>query len=230
MTSLYIPNEKHPSREVDPYSTFISSVPTMVELARSAAANEARSYRKFHVGAAIFAVNHDLNRLAIFAGANTKLSPADPKYCAEMNVIDQAEQAGCDEAIGIVVAATGNKQKIKEVTGKATDTLHPCMDCIQKFEDSPIVHEDTFILTAATDAKNFQVHTVNQIQDVYTGSYDDSIAPFAPTRDIDFEFGAWPMRQSMYDYVGSLRELPAWKIPKATRREMARVALTSMII
>jgi cytidine deaminase len=205
----------------DPYHAFISLMPYMVDEARRSARDEAVSWRRFHVGAALFAAELAGARTAVLAGANSKPQPDSPKYCAEMNVLDQAAAHGLEHVIGIVVAGTNDSAQIEAVTGIATPTLHPCDACLQKMAGSSLIEPETLIVTVALEEDVMQVHSYQEMALIYATEGTASMEYMTPSYPLDLE--NWPRRQFIYDRLASasdnLLHPPA----------VARLALTSVI-
>src|SRR5687767_6618076 len=74
-------------------------LPYYAAQARLAADTEALSYRKFHVGAAVHAIDEERKLSGVFYGANTKESPDAPKRCAERDALEKALKAGYKKVI-----------------------------------------------------------------------------------------------------------------------------------
>lgn len=212
-------------QEYDPYHAFVSAVPFMVDMARYSADNMARSYRGFHVGAALFALATDQST-GILTDGNKKLNPHSEKICAEKSVLLQAEINGYDQAIGLVIAGTSDAELIKGVTGKATPTLHPCDSCRGLLEASPIVSDDTLIVTVGVDSDAHQTHTFAELQSYYKESGGENIGDAHFHEDPNFK--NWNIRQYVYDYMVS--DAKILETSNVSRAEIARMALSGVFL
>jgi cytidine deaminase len=148
----------------DPYQAFVGSVPQFVNLARHAAETRAHSYRNFHVGAALYAGNDDFSEVIALHGANSKPSENHPKRCAEMDVIDQAEALGFTRGLGLVVAGTSDAEKIMDVNGRVSSTLHPCKECREKMADSGLITDESIIITVSTEEDVYQANSHREME------------------------------------------------------------------
>jgi cytidine deaminase len=155
-------HEHHLKDGFDPYHAFVGLMPRFIDLARDAARMRAISHRNFHVGAVAYAGDTTLSRVATLDGANVKRTKEDPKYCAEMSVIDQAQGLGFSKVLGLVVAGTSDPEKIKSVSGVATPTLHPCDACRKKMTASGLFQESSLIVTVSTDEDAYEVHSYGE--------------------------------------------------------------------
>jgi hypothetical protein len=189
--------------QFDKYHLFFGLVPRMIDLARYSADNEALSYRHFNVGAAIFAVDPELRQTALFSAGNRKLTENCPKYCAEMNVIDQSEAAGSKEAV-----------------------LHPCSPCLDKFENSSVIKPDTFVVTIGTDAEVYQVHTVTDLQQLYGKMPHPLAHNTAESPAQEHSLKHWQERQAMYGWL-THPNAQEMGLNNLAPHEAARVALTT---
>jgi cytidine deaminase len=194
------PGPQHELQESSDYSQFVSAVPLMVQMARHAVNNEAISHRDFHVGASAYVIKFDGSRLPIvIGGANYKPDEKSPKYCAEMDVIDHAEEDKYDQIIGMVIAGTDEPEAIKSVMGRVTPTLHPCTACQQKMQDSHLVTPDTVIVTMALDSDKAQVHTFDDLQMIYELEEKQGASIMAPAVDLDL--ANWDQKVSAFDAI-----------------------------
>jgi cytidine deaminase len=183
--------------EFDPAHMFIGLIPHMVDQARTAAHTDAHSYRDFHVGAAGFVFNPSTHETAILTAGNLKARKHTAKVCAERKVLEQAKKAGYLQAAGIVVAATTDVELIKDVSGVATETLHPCHDCQHFFHEHPLMANDTVIVSIGMDVDRYQVQTFEELANNY--SSDDSTQ--LENLPCGFGFEGWEHRVAMYDYL-----------------------------
>ncbi len=218
-------------RDYDPWFTFIQLMPGMFQLARDAARDEAISYRNFHVGAAIYAINEQTRETAILSAGNKKANPDVEKYCAERSVIDQVEmlwgRKAIEErharAIGLVVAGTTDKSKIAEVTGRVTPTLHPCDSCRNLFEESLLIRSDTLVVSIGDTSDVHQVHSVAELQKFYLD--EDQLDAH---NHEDPDFADMEMRQAIYGFMTNTNLFPAYV--QESRANIARMALTACFL
>lgn len=193
--------ELYPER-YDPSRAFLEVFPKMVRMARRAARNEAISYRNVHVGAAGKFYDSDTFAEAILSGANVKLNPSYRKYCAEMDVIDQARELGYSNATGIVIAGPSNPRVVESISGTATPTLHPCVDCRAKItENKDIITDDTLIVTVSTEENVFQVHWANELSMLYEAAETRETMFLESALPLSFE--DWTGRVGLYDTLRS---------------------------
>lgn len=209
----------------DPYHIMMAGMPYIVEQARSAANKYANSYRGFHVGAAAFAIKWSTEETAIFNGGNIKPNPRKPKICAEAVSVRQAEKAGFEDILGIVVVATTDIVKIEEVTGARTPTLHPCGECQDPkgmVSGNALMRDDTLVVTAGIEQDIYQVHTLKEIQDAYSDNRGDGLLEARPGF-------AWELATATYDFLASQNELQG----SGMRQEpsaLARKALLTQLV
>jgi hypothetical protein len=184
--------------EVDAYSQFITAVPLMVDMARYAARNESISYR-VHVGASAYATSFDTGASTVLGGANYKPDKDTPKYCAEMDVLDQLEEEGYDQIIGIVIAGTTDPEIIKSIAGRATPTLHPCSVCRDKMGKSKLITPDTIFVTVDLDSDKAQVQTLVDLQLIYEMGEQEGNYFMTPAVDLDLK--DWTQRKDAFDHI-----------------------------
>ncbi len=115
----------------------------LIRKARHAAQN-ALSYRNFHVGCAVLAWNGRAYRT--FLGANMKPAKDGPKTCAEQVAVGSARARGYRLIVAIVVVGEPQPDDTSKVE---TATLHPCWLCRTIFRNIPEVTDDTVVLTVA---------------------------------------------------------------------------------
>lgn len=183
--------------EFDPLAEFIRCIPELVNIARDEANFRSISYRRFHVGAALIAATADRKRFGLITGANIKPDPSFPKYCAEMCAIDLAEALKFEEIAGIVVAGTSDPDKIRDVTGRVTPTLHCCTDCQARMESSPLVHDDTLIVTTSLESSFGQVHSFAEMRSRYAIEPEEAAVFEVPVFDITTH--NWGDRAAVYE-------------------------------
>lgn len=190
--------EQPQDEEADSYSQFIAAVPLMIKMARYAAMNEAISYRGVHVGASAYAIKFDGSKgPTVIGGANYKPDKSSPKYCAEMDVIDQLEEDGYDEILGMVVAGTMDQEIIKSIMGRPAPTLHPCQACREKMTKSGLITTDTIILTIGLESDRYQVHTIPDLRFIYETEEKEGVSMMSSAEERRLEY--WPERQNVFD-------------------------------
>lgn len=207
--------------DLDRYRRFIESIPTLVDMARTAARLEAYSYRGFVVGAAAEVIDHENQRPKYYSAGNSK-PRHKAKFCAEQRLLGQIRPKSSENITGIVVAGTTDRKLIEGVTEVATPTLHPCADCRHAFDDlrhAHLVHDHMLVLTTGlTDEPNgdiFQVHTLKELVNYY--AEDDYHALTEKVQSLD----SVGERLTLYDHlrVGestlkSHKRRPSWKLAK----------------
>lgn len=193
-----IPDPEQELQEGAEYSQFVSAIPSMVKMARWAAYNEAISYRDFHVGASAYATSHEGSRAPIIiGGANYKPDKEAPKYCAEMDIIDQVAEYGLDEIIGLVIAGTTDPNEIKDVMGRVTPTLPPCAACRDKMNHSGLITPETIVITVGLDSDRAQVHSFDDLELIYELEEKQAASIMAPVVDLDLP--NWSRRENDFD-------------------------------
>ncbi len=210
--------EGHPN--YDPHHLFIGSVPYAVDQARSAAKNQAHSWRDFNVGAVVFAHNPETQETLLISAGNTKSSRHKTKVCAERKALVNARKAGMQEAIGIVVAATTNIDLIEEVTDAATPTLHPCAECQAFFNGHDLIRDDTIILTTGITSDTHQLHTHKEMTRMYTGKRKNPSVTVHGTTFDDWN----ETRLTLYDNLSFAER----SLPVRQQRSGAKLAIMSM--
>lgn len=207
--------------EYDPSRAFLECMPKMVRMARRAAQNEAISYRGVKVGAAIMFFDKDTFSEALLAGSNIKARPEDEKYCAEMDVIDQANNLGHKNATGLVIAGPSKPLVIGSINDTVTTTLHPCDKCQEKMLDNPhIINDDTLIVTASTEENLYQVHYAQELSMLYQAVETRELMFLESGVNLDFL--NWGHRLELYE---NLKE----KNPKASTQLLAKIALENTV-
>lgn len=184
--------------EFDPYRRFVTAVPDMVDMARTAARN-AFSYRDFKVGSSVMVVDAH-NAVGLEMAESLKSRREKAKVCAEKRVLAKAVKAGFLYAPGLVVAGTTDKEKIKEVTDVATPTLHCCNDCQQLFGVHPLMRRETLIVSVGEDRDAYQVMTAGEMTDTY--AVDPEAIKLVPTH---YGFDNWERHVDAYDRLIGLR-------------------------
>jgi cytidine deaminase len=186
----------------DPWQQFLKMTPRMVRSARQASL-EAFSYRNFHVGASLLAINPHKKRMGMYSAGNLKIDPSTEKFCAEASVIKKARHDGMTRAIGLVVVGTLDPDMIRGVTGKVTPTLHPCDSCRNLFVDSALIQSDTIVVTTGDTLDAHQVHSVGQLIKFYQNDTDEaaddhyqSVGDQAPN--------SWRAREQLYVKMSEL--------------------------
>jgi cytidine deaminase len=179
---------------VDPYWAFIELGPHMVDRARISADLYANSYRGFKVGAAVLGISPDHPLPKIFTGANQKPAPEIPKSCAERTALLNLIQNGFQRAVAIVVAGPVRDTTVNRVV---TPTLHPCNECQQFFKESPVVSDDTFIMTSGHKIDEYEFYTASELYDLHAAEFPDV------NHFVDPEFENWFDRRSEYNFLSN---------------------------
>lgn len=148
------------------YRRFVASVPSLVQTARLAAENMAFSYRLFLVGCSGLFLDSE-GGIETLSQGNLK-NEIKTKVCAEKKVLNSARRLGLVQAVGLVVAATTDIDKIAEVTDLPTPTLHSCGDCLNLFVGHPLMRRETLIVTVGDKDDAYQVMTSGEMRDLYT--------------------------------------------------------------
>lgn len=214
------PRQRLEIEDYDPYEAFVGYVPQMINIARKSANDNAVSYREFHVGAALFAVTFDCKTTTILGGANYKPRRSSRKYCAEMDVIDQAEEMGLEHAIGIVIAGPEDPEQIKSVMGHVAPTLHPCSACRVKMTNSKLFTDDTIVMTVGKETDRAQVYGFDDLRvlyDVGTGPETSLVSPA-----VELDLNNWHRNQYFYDQAVNQSN-------NADPSRVARLALSTTI-
>lgn len=207
--------------EYDPLLDFIQTIPRMVGQARRAARYEAISYRGVHVGAAIMLSDTETSSGVMLYGSNLKAKPDDEKYCAEMDVIDQAITLGHKKAAGLVIAGPSHPGTVASISGIATPTLHPCDSCQRKMKENPqIIAEDTLIVTVSTEEDVYQVHTADELMMLYETMDTPEVLVLETGTPLNYE--TWGDRVKLYDDLSK-------KYPLVQKYKLARIALENVV-
>lgn len=145
----------------------MADVPALTELA-SVAAENADSYRRFRVGAALVGEELASANIDAFVAANSKPVPFSRKHCAEMKALAAARAAGFAMIHGLVVVGPSDPSLIAGVTSVSTPTLHPCGDCCQAIdfyqqEGELILPDATPVVTVGQEDRSYQIHTIGEI-------------------------------------------------------------------
>ena len=202
---------------------FMEQIPTLVARAQFMAENVAVSWRDdpFKVGASVFAVTA-LFEIATADGANVKPRRSRTTVCAEKIALRKVQKIGATRAIGIAVAGTVNKQKIKEVTFAATPTLHPCVNCQVMFDGHPLISPDTLVITAGLEVNTYQVHEYEKLRELYMEQDLAGLEDEAVVRNLD----NWQKRVDKYDQL-AVAEL---NYLDAERRSVSALAKTALLV
>ncbi|HSX52811.1 MAG TPA: hypothetical protein VLF90_00350 [Patescibacteria group bacterium] len=198
-------------------------------MARYSADNDAKSYRGFNVGAAIFVISPEMKKSAILTDGNRKLKPQSEKICAEKSVLLQAETGGYSKAIGLVVAGASDAELIKDVTGRETPTLHPCDVCRGLLDASPIVSDDTLIITTGVDSDSHQTHSFAELQAFYEDADPSGVNEAHCHEDPGYE--KWNIRKFIYGIMtGNSGIFGTFESGNRDNAEVARIALSAVLI
>jgi len=180
----------------DVYGTLLSEHPYMIDRAR-ANYSKAHSYRGFLVGAVGFAVDHARETGYFFDGSNVKKSKHADKVCAEKRIIASVHKKQLEQVVGIVVAATTDRDKIEEVTGLRTPTLHCCDDCRQLLADSHSVSDNTLITTIGVTKDIYEVHDFGTMSMAY------DTQTMTPAQPIEYHPELWSNREVVYEKLSA---------------------------
>lgn len=121
----------------------------------------AHSYRGFLVGAGAMAVG-DNNRFGRMLGYNVKLDETDRvNIHAEDLVLAKAQDM--DYGRIAMLAVIGLTQE-DHASGKTTETLHPCGRCRGRLSESPLIGEDTLIVTARPDFTVIELSSIGGLR------------------------------------------------------------------
>ncbi len=183
----------HPKFDV--YHLFVGMVPFMYDQARFAAENLAESYRDFRVGATAFGVNTVTQSTDIRANGNTKASTHVTTVCAEQKLLKPMQKAGIDKIVGIVVATSAEKHLIDKVNTVEAETLIPCVPCYDRFVASPLMHDDTLLITADLNTERYQVMMFADLK----AGYENPSSGIIQDLPVHEGFDNWSVKQSTYD-------------------------------
>jgi cytidine deaminase len=197
----------------------------MARLARSVAEWEAYSYRNFHVGAAIYAVDPGSAAVGINAAGNLKLNIERQKVCAEKRALRRAVKAELTHAIGFVCVGTTDRDQIEAVSGLRSPTLHLCSDCrIETVGESPLVTDHTLMVTSGIESDITQVHTFGQMTEMYDFDRYTDLAGVGQSNVVP-NFNNWSARLRTYDAL-------MYHAPDPTdqmRAHFAQIAITGAL-
>ena len=172
---------------LDPGHELIRQLPAMVEKARKAAIEEAKSYRGILVGAAGLAVKPPTADSGTYVAGNIKPNEHGTTKCAEKLMLKKAGKAGFTAIAGIVVAASVGLEEIESIVEASPRTLPPCEPCSTYFNGSPLMRKDTVIISTPLNSDNWQIHLNGELRRIYL-SGDRQQLEEAPTR---FGFEDW---------------------------------------
>lgn len=195
--------------QLSPWQQYIQKLPYMALIARAAQNDHAYSYRDFHVGASLLAINKKKLEMNIYSAGNLKLDPTTDKFCAEAAVLAEAKKDKMTHAIGLVVIGTIDQEQIRDVTGRATPTLHPCASCRNLFTDSRLISSHTLVVTTDKDFSGHQVHTVGQLSEFYKNTKEASDHQVVK----DAGFVDWVERPNIYQELADLSKDVGMRIP-----------------
>ncbi len=138
------------------------------------------SYRNFHVSAGAMAIKGA--RIGRVLGYNIKLDETDlVNIHAEDLVLAKASDYGFDKIS--VLAVIGPTQE-DHASGRHTPTLHPCGRCRERLRESPLISDDTLIVTAKPDFTAIELATLGDIEKVHETNDSSGIESYS--------FGATP--------------------------------------
>jgi cytidine deaminase len=192
----YGPYEQTFGEPFDPWQQFLKMTPRMVQNARKAH-SQAFSYRNFHVGASLLAINSQKKQMGMYSAGNLKIDPSTEKYCAEASTIEAAKRDGMTRAIGIVVVGTLDRDMIHGVTGRMTPTLHPCDSCRNLFVDSSLIYSDTIVVTTGDRLDAHQVHSVGQLITFYQPDSEATVSDYHQSFE-EQKPSSWQSREELY--------------------------------
>ena len=136
---------------------------SMIEAAKRAR-EEAKSYRNFQVGCAIWAVNTHAASVRycmnVFTGGNVKVAEDTRPVCAEQFALGAVRSAGYDKVIAMVVVGLSQNDV---ASGLMPITLHPCEECLRVFQTSPEFLPETQILTITPDESVYEQFTLREL-------------------------------------------------------------------
>lgn len=208
---------------IDYHRLFIANMHEEVENARANREHVAYSYRPkpFIVGGILLAVERERNSHAWYNAGNLKLQYKIGKYCAEEQMLDEAESHGYKEVTGIIAAGTSDKDEIEGVTFVRTETLHHCDVCRGACEKSPLVKPDTLHVTTKDDPSTYQVQTYAQMAERYA---PENMANFKDPWAHALDKGSMDERLRLYGMMVALRET----MPSTERLSSAKLAYTAL--
>lgn len=135
---------------------------------------KAMSYRGFNVGAGAMLLQG--SRVGRVFGINAKFDDTDRvNIHAEDLVIAKATDAGFDTIS--VLAVIGPTQE-DHGSGIIMPTLHPCDKCRTKLADSPLMKDDTILVTARPDFTAIEVATLKDINNAHQNNDPSGINTF----------------------------------------------------
>lgn len=141
---------------------------------------KAMSYRGFNVGAGAMVLQG--NRVGRVFGFNAKFDETDSvNIHAEDLVTAKATDAGFDRIS--VLAVIGPIQE-DHVSGRCMPTLHPCGRCREMLRESPLISDDTLIVTAKPDFTAIELATLGGIEKVHEDNDSSGVQ--------SYYFGATP--------------------------------------
>jgi len=136
--------------------------------------NRAMSYRNFNVAAGAWALSG--RRYGRMLGYNVKIDDTDAvNIHAEDLVVQKAQDA--DLARIAVLTVIGPTQE-DHASGARFRTLHPCGRCRGRLSDSPLLSNDTLVVTAVPDFTVIQCATLPEIIAAHEEGSDDKLMTF----------------------------------------------------
>jgi cytidine deaminase len=129
----------------DPEFVAYQQIPRFFDLAQRAADEKAVSYRDFKVGASACAISFEQQRMAYLFGANLTPYKGASKRCAEMEVVSKAEERGFEKILALGIFGPSKFDDVQELP---SPTLHPCDQCRDLLNNSPLVDDDLLVVTA----------------------------------------------------------------------------------
>lgn len=177
--------EKKLQKRLGPVYYFARYVQPLAEQARTAS-ESAVQHRGFKVGAIAVAVSAD-NSVGLLSGANYMPKAGGDKVCAERAVLAKARHHNFSRVVALVVS--GPTQPDKH-SGLELPTLHPCGDCRELLNESPLIRDDTLIMTVHPTMDIFELYNRRELSDIHSVT-ESTDAPDAFMHHIDPEFQIW---------------------------------------
>jgi hypothetical protein len=106
-------------------------------------------------------------RPLLFEGANNSPFPGARRDCAEMDILEQADQRQCEVLCGLHVAGPSDLTEIEEINGLPRPVLDLCSDCRGLLLSHPSAPSGLRIVNLAIDAKRREVQTLGEVHERY---------------------------------------------------------------
>jgi hypothetical protein len=200
-----------------PTRQFIAEIP---ELYQGALRAKSYSYRDVRVKMGLLALQPESNRSEKIYSGNVKSRQSKEKICAEKVGLTEAEDLGFTRAGGfVVVSNVETPEKIHEILKFPFKTLLFCGDCNGRtIPGSPLTSPDSLVVTAWMSKPQWQVHTVQEIQEIHDRGADVIDSP------LRYGFNNWDKR------VDFFIQLATDEVQKrlSAQRSMASLAITAL--